>query len=307
MSGAAPTLVVSGYASVDYALRLAPFQGFDATTTVRGRADEWPRHGGIAHVVRAARRASPDLRVAALSWVADDAEGRAWSRAVASCGADTAGIAVSGRRSPSAHLLYPEGQGTICLFDPGDCRVDALTPPQQRLLAEADLAVVAVGPASATRELLDAIPAGCRVLWILKQDPASLPAALADELSARADVITLSEGESGYLAGIAQHARPGAFVVVTRGTRGAELLRVTEHGELADCGSVPTTPIDGVDTTGAGDTFSGALAALISVDPDPRPDAMLAAVARASETTARTLAERGHRTDHTPNHEENER
>lgn len=309
VSEGSPILAVSGYASVDYALQLAPFQGFDATTIVRSRADEWPRYGGIAHVTRAAARAGSGVRVAALSWVGDDAEGRAWTAAVAAAGADVSAVAVSGQRSPSSHLLYPEGAGAICLFDPGDCHDGGLAPAQRELLAAADAVVVTIGPADATREMLETIPEGCRVFWILKQDPSSLTEGLADELSARAGVITLSEGERGYLDGILRRARPGAFVVVTRGSRGADLFRVSPQRELEAAGGVPASPVEGVDTTGAGDTFSGTLAALVASGPDPEPEEMLAHIGRASEATARILAERAPRdsTDHRETHEENAR
>lgn len=286
---ASPSLIVSGYASVDYAMQLAPFEGHDATTIVRARADEWPRYGGIAHVTRAAGRATEGgARVTALSWVGGDSEGEAWMSAVEAGGADTAGVARMGCRSPSSYLLYPEGEGTICLFDPGDCH-GGLTGEQRELLLGADLLVVTVGPAKATEQLLGAIPAGCAVFWIVKQDPASLTGELAAQLAARARVVALSEGERGYLDGIAAAARTGTYVIVTRGSRGAELLCVDSVGHLATVGEVPVRPVAGVDTTGAGDTFSGALAAALAGDPDANPDEMLAHLARASKATAEML------------------
>lgn len=293
MTDPIPTLVVSGYASVDYAMRLAPFEGPDATTIVRSRADEWPRYGGIAHVTRAAARAAGgEVRVAALSWVGADAEGAAWVRAVATDDVDVAGVARSGTRSPSAHLLYPEGDGTICLFDPGDCHAPGLTDAQRGVLARADAVVVTIGPEEATREILRLVPAQCLVFWIVKQDPASLTGALASELAARARVITLSDGERGYIDTIAAAASAGTDVIVTRGSEGAELYRVRAGGRLDALGTVPATPVADVDTTGAGDTFSGTLAALVAGDAAPEPEAMLARIGQASEATARMLAER---------------
>ncbi|MCS3427978.1 carbohydrate kinase family protein [Leucobacter aridicollis] len=311
MTAVAPLLLVTGYASVDFAMQLAPFRGTDATTTVLGRADEWPRYGGVAHVTRAAaasRAADPSsqdaavvessVRVEALSWVGQDPDGAAWIDAVERGGAGSAGIATRGTRSPTSFLLYPEGDGTICLFDPGDCHAGALTSDQRRLAAAADAVVVTIGPAHATRELLDAIRPDATLCWILKQDPDSLSGDLATALAARADVITLSEGESGYLAGIAAAARPGTDIIVTRGSRGAELRRVTANATIEPIGSVPAEPVAGVDTTGAGDTFSGTLAARIAAEPardrahdtDPRP--MLEHIAAAAGATAAMLRAR---------------
>ncbi|WP_052961562.1 MULTISPECIES: carbohydrate kinase family protein [unclassified Leucobacter] len=294
MSAARPLLVVSGYASIDYALQLAPFEGFDATTIVRARAEEWPRYGGVAHVTRAASLADAGVDVAALSWVGSDAEGHRWIDAVASSGADTVGVAVSAGRSPSSHLLYPEGAGTICLFDPGDAGTDRLTDAQRTLLGAADVAVVTIGPECATRELLAAVRPDCRLFWILKQDPSSLTDALLSELSARAWAITLSDGERGALDRILPLAAPGTLVVVTRGSRGSELLRISADRSLESLGEVPSSPVSGVDTTGAGDTFSGTLAALLAGETGtaPSPQRVLADLERASLATARMLAER---------------
>ncbi|MFF8818234.1 PfkB family carbohydrate kinase [Leucobacter sp. NPDC015123] len=313
MTAVAPLLLVAGYASVDFAMQLAPFRGTDATTTVLGRADEWPRYGGVAHVTRAAAAPrAPDpsgkgtavvgssVRVEALSWVGQDPDGAAWIDAVERGGAGCGGIATRGTRSPTSFLLYPEGDGTICLFDPGDCHDGALTSEQRRLAAAADAVVVTIGPEHATRELLDAIRPDATLCWILKQDPDSLSGDLATALAARADVITLSEGESGYLAGIAAAARPGTDIIVTRGSRGAELRRVTANATIEPIGSVPAEPVAGVDTTGAGDTFSGTLAARIAADPirardrahDTDPHPMLEHIAAAAAATAAMLRAR---------------
>ncbi|UOQ55793.1 PfkB family carbohydrate kinase [Leucobacter allii] len=293
MTGRVPDVVVSGYASVDYALQIAPFEGHDATTLVRSRADEWPRMGGVAHVTRAAALAAQGAaRVRALSWVGADAAGEAWTRAVADAGADTTAVSRRGTRTPNSHLLYPEGQGTICLFDPGDCHPDELSAEQSAVLADAGLLVATIGPAAATLAGVRAVDAACRVMWVVKQDPSSLTEELAAVLARRASVVTLSEGESAVLGTVAALARPGTLVVVTHGARGAELLEIDAHGTAASRGRVPATPVSGVDTTGAGDTFSGTLAGLLAAHDDPTPEAALALIARASAATGALLAAR---------------
>lgn len=85
---------------------------------------------------------------------------------------------------------------------------------------------------------------------------------LPDSLLALVDVLTPNEGEAAYLSG---EARPAAAasklrdhgattVVVTLGAEGA--LIVAEGREA----SVPGFPVTAVDTTAAGDAFSGSLA-----------------------------------------------
>lgn len=293
MSGQRPTVVVCGYASVDYAMRLAPFEGPNATTIVRSRADEWPRYGGVAHVTRAVSDVAADRAdVVALSWVGADAEGEAWRAAVRDGGASVAGVAVSGTRSPSSHLLYPEGSSTICLFDPADCHPAELTETQQRVIAGADVAVITVGPTELTRAAVKALPADRAIVWIVKHDPSALSPELVAELADRSRLITLSSEESSYLDAIGQSARPGTYVARTAGAEGADLFVVVAGGSLDHVGHVATERVTGVDTTGAGDTFAGALAVSLAANPHPNASEMLHHMTAAVEAATNMLVAR---------------
>lgn len=110
----------------------------------------------------------------------------------------------------------------------------------------------------------DAVLAWSRVArsrgWTFVLNPA--PArALPDELLANVDVLTPNESE---LIGVGRtveellDAGVGA-VVVTRGARGAEL-----HRRGSPVHTQPAFDVSPVDTTGAGDAFSGGLAAALS-------------------------------------------
>jgi len=85
------------------------------------------------------------------------------------------------------------------------------------------------------------------------------PAAPLDETTGRCiDILIANEGEAALLGPEpgASAAALGNVIVVTRGSRGASAY-------LPDGGSIdiPALPVEVVDTTGAGDTFVGVLAA----------------------------------------------
>lgn len=291
-------IVVAGYASVDYALILAPFRGTDATTIVKKRAEVWPRVGGIAHVTAAISRAA-SLPVSALSWIGDDAEGRLWRAAVASAGVDVSGVLTEGKRSPSSHLLYPEDGGTMCLFDPADCHPGKLPDPQATVVRGARWIVLTVGPVEATRDIVNAVGPTARLVWVVKHDADSIPPELRGEILRRADIVTLSESERGFIAAHLDQLRPGVIVVETRGTEGARVLEVRD-GELVETGAVAASPVNDVDTTGAGDTFTGTFVAALADDPAQVLDASstLNHLRRASQATHDLLQDRKDASSH---------
>ncbi|HZB93235.1 MAG TPA: ribokinase [Stellaceae bacterium] len=94
---------------------------------------------------------------------------------------------------------------------------------------------------------------GCRV--VLNLAPAEPP---AEALLRQLDLLVVNEAEARSLerAPAALAAAFGLVLVVTRGARGAVAF-LPQGGEIA----VPALPIEPVDTTGAGDCFTGVLAA----------------------------------------------
>lgn len=267
------SVLVAGYASVDYAMAVAPFRGVNATTLVHERADEWPRVGGIAHVTSAAARAT-SAAVGALSWVGPDDAGRFWRSAVEASGVGTAAVAVTGTRTPNSHLIYPEDGGTICLFDAADCHA-ALSEVQAEAVRAADWVVLTVGPTAPTRAVLDELRDDSKLVWIVKDDEAAVPVDLRRDILRRADVVTMSEGESGFAAATGELMGAGALVVETMGSKGARLSRVLD-GRLHTEGTVPAIPVLGVDTTGAGDTFAGTFVGLLAEDDSTLADPAVA-------------------------------
>lgn len=291
-------IAVAGYASLDYAMQLGEFHGADATTIVTGRAEVWPRVGGIAHVTAAIANSFPEGETAAIAWVGTDAEGTLWRDRVASAGVNVDGVSVTGSRSPSSHLLYPAGGGTMCLFDPADCHPQVLPESQVAVLNRADWLVLTVSPEAATHQLLAALPEHTRLAWIVKHDVSSISPELRRALLLRADLITLSEGERGFVGIDRDPVKPGALIIETRGSRGARFTvagaaagAAVDSAGLAFAGEVAAYPVSDVDTTGAGDTFAGAVVARLAAAPVDvhDSDAVSAVLDHAARATAELL------------------
>lgn len=111
---------------------------------------------------------------------------------------------------------------------------------------------------------------------------------LSDSLVACTPILTPNAGEAASLTGepdtatAAHHlsARTGNWVVVTLGAQGALVVR----GD--DVRLVPPYPVDAVDSTGAGDTFTGVFAASLARGSDVPSSVRRANVAAALSVTA---------------------
>ncbi len=122
-------------------------------------------------------------------------------------------------------------------------------------------------------------------------NPAPAPSdGLPDDLLALVDVLTPNEGEAAALAG--HDGEPEALartliergvgaVVVTLGERGA-LIATTEGQE-----TLAAEPVRAIDTTAAGDAFSGALAIALAEGMDLAKAARFASAAAARSVTRR--------------------
>ena len=173
------------------------------------------------------------------------------------------------RASGVADIWVDDGGQNVIIISPGANM--ALTPEDAQRAADAiqSAAVVVcqleIPIATVTEAFRIARAAGVRT--ILNTAPA---APIPDELIALSDILSPNETETELLTGqpvdslddVAEAARSlltrGAqTVVVTLGKRGALLVQrdAVHH--------VPPTPVQAVDTTGAGDAFIGALAVFL--------------------------------------------
>jgi ribokinase len=276
-------IVVTGYASLDYCLRLDRTPQADATATILSRPAEWPRFGGSPAYVAGALVAAGLTDVKPVSWIGEDDDGARYSAALASRGIAADGIALRPGRTPVCILAYQPDGGCHCYYDPGLDKPLTLNARQNELVVAAQWVCLTVGPAEATAQALAAARPQAQVVWAVKADPRAVPPDLAVAIAARADIIAWSRGETPFVAEALATAATGRprLLVETRGRDGVA-LRFDGREEI-----VPVEPLVAEDATGAGDTFLGGMLAALVVN---REDFVGAVAAGAQAARAMLIA-----------------
>ncbi|MDC2953608.1 ribokinase [Streptomyces gilvifuscus] len=220
-----------------------------------------PGGKGANQAVAAARLGA---RTALLARVGDDANGRLLLDSQRAAGVDTVGVLVGGAPTGVALITVdPSGDNSIVVspgangrLTPADVRAAAGLFPCSRVVS-AQLEI----PLETVVEVVRSMAEGSR--FVLNPSP---PRPLPAEVLAACDPLIVNEHEAKVVLGEAcVSERPEDWarlllakgprsVVITLGARGA-LVASAEGVER-----VPSTKVDAVDTTGAGDAFTAALA-----------------------------------------------
>ncbi|NML47226.1 ribokinase [Ramlibacter sp. G-1-2-2] len=258
------SVAVFGSLNMDLVVRVPRMPEAGETLTGRSFLTN-PGGKGANQAVACARQGA---RVAMVGRVGDDAFGAELRSALAVQGVDASGVLETpGVSTGVAAILVDDGAQNCISVVPGangqvaEADADAMRLAGTKLL----LLQLEVPMAAVLRAAQVARAAGCQVL--LNPAPAQ---ALPEALWPLVDILVLNEIEAKLLGGLADvHAGNAAEAAAQLSARGPRDVIVTLGAEgavwFADGKSrhFPAPQVRAVDTTAAGDTFIGALAALL--------------------------------------------
>ena len=217
-------------------------------TLIGGDYSEHPGGKGLNQAVASARAGATTRFVAA---VGADSAGDVLLGVADDAGIDTSGVVTVDRPTGRALIVVSASGENSIVVVPG---ANTLCPTASAIDTDVLVAQLEVPIEVVTSSFVAARDAGA--ITVLNPAPAT---PLPPELLAVVDVIVPNEHEVDLLGGVDALLASGVgAVVVTLGERGA---RVHTEGRVTQVGSLA---VDTVDTTGAGDTFTGYLAAGLS-------------------------------------------
>lgn len=276
---ASRSVTVVGSANVDQIVHAphlpVPGETVGATWTRRGAGGK-----GLNQAVAAARMG---VAVQFVGAVGRDAGGDSLIEHLRRNHVDTSHVVVADGESGTAFVLVDDaGENMILVASGANGAVDLLPPGSSEwlecslLLMQLELPITTL-----QRSAQEAHRKGVRV--VLNAAPAS---PLPDELLDSVDVLVVNEHECRELAGVSATADAADILaqtvpalVVTQGARGAFWYEREVKG-----GSKSPPDVTPVDTTGAGDTFCGVLAARLAADSSFEDAVTLAVVSSALST-----------------------
>lgn len=242
-----PRIAVLGSANMDLttATTALPAPG----ETVLGQSFATAQGGKGANQAIAAARSG--ARTVFLGAVGDDAFADVLITDMQDAGVDTGRLRrVAGPSGIAAITVDAQGENTIVVVAGANGTVDDVTDDEMAVIADADILLCQFEiPVSAV--LAAATHAGANdTLVVLNPSPVR---EITDALLAVVDVLVVNESEARAIGDGTLERVP--HVVTTLGASGAAYAG--RHGSFR----TPAPSVDAVDTTGAGDAFTGALAA----------------------------------------------
>ncbi|GIG86329.1 ribokinase [Plantactinospora endophytica] len=249
-----PRVVVLGSANMDLVVTTAalPKPG----ETVFGTDFVMVAGGKGANQAIAATRAGADG--ALLGAIGSDSFGVTLKARISAAGVDTERVrVVYGASGVAVVTVDADGENTIVVTRAANSAFVGLTEDELTAVREADVLVaqLEVPPATVTEAALAARDAGTRV--VLNAAPAQpVPAELLDAV----DLLVVNEAEARAITGRGREDPAALLAVVPRA-----VLTLGRHGAWygdrdGTAVHVPAVKVDLVDSTGAGDAFTGALA-----------------------------------------------
>ena len=270
-------VVVVGSANLDLVATTARLPGPGETVLGSGFSQH-PGGKGLNQAVAAARSGATTALIAAIGH--DDAG--ALLRSVAQHeGIDTSQMS-SVADTPTGRAMITvddQAENSIVVIPGANGRSRFESLPADVASSTVVLAQLEVPLATVTDAFAAARAAGCRTVL----NPAPAPdGGLPAELLALCDVIVPNEHEADVLGGVDRLLASGVGTVIV--TRGAAGVSVSEQPGGSSW-TVDAFDVDPIDTTGAGDSFCGALATQLAAGADLRNSVRYAAAAGALATT----------------------
>ena len=295
MSGASPTVVVVGAINVDLVV-VAPRLPGPGETVVGGGLQTYGGGKGANAAVAAARAGATVHLIGA---VGGDDTGIAALAELRAAGVDVSDVAVLAGESTGVALIVVDGRGenqiAVGAGATAAVPVDhirqclrSLLPTAGCVLVSTEIPAAAVAVAveeaftARVRCILNPAPVLPVVVELLARGPILTPngSELSDLAMLVGDAIGSATADAQRIAAMTHHP-----IVVTQGGDG--VLVVTADGVVQ---LVPAPPVEVRDTTGAGDTFNGVLAARLAMGDDLAtavPVAVVAASLSVTEVGAR--------------------
>ncbi|THV27294.1 ribokinase [Glycomyces paridis] len=211
-----------------------------------------------------------------------------------------AGIDLRDRRcdapTGTAVIYVDRGAENSIVVDSGaNALLTDLTAAERDDIADADVLVLQLEtPLDTVAEAVRTARAGATRVVLNAAPSADLPPGLLGD----ADVLVVNEHEAAALAGLPAGADERSLLAVLTDRGAAAIITLGAAGALVGVPGaapvlVPGHRVEAVDTTGAGDTFVGALAAALDRSGDRTPASLVDAAAFATAAAAIAVRRKG--------------